>query len=366
MPRIAAKPLRRPEVIPTLRFFVPLPDSHYGALPTAIDDYWPWICRQPHIDAWGPYNWTLQSYLHLTAYRVPCELVSRLPEEGLVIAHRDFLPDQLRPGPDLYLASILADRDEPGFRGRHPWAQFNIVQNPLDPRLTDPDPLWPTAYVPYWPQPSLIARQAERGDRFETAAFFGYAHNLAKELQDDDWIERLHELGLRWSIPHRSSWHDYSGTDVVVAVRSFDSGRTYEGKPPSKMHNAWRAGVLAILGVESAFRGGRRTPLDYIEVTTIDDTLAALRTLKQDPGLRMAMVRNGLERARELRPADLVNTWRQVIEQDLQPSFGRWRRASPRDRQAFFDARARVEEDSAARRNRLGPTYPFDSPGRPR
>lgn len=337
----------------TVRFFVPLPER--TDLPSSVHEYWPWISRSG-FDAWGPFSWTFQTFLQLRHHGIPCELVSEMPGDGVVIAHRDFLPDDLHPGDDRLLVCLLADRDEPGFIGRHPWAQFHVVQNPADPRLSRPDPLWPAAYMPYWPQPGLVPRDATRGDRFETAAFFGYPHNLAPELQDQEWAARLQALRLRWDVRLRAQWHDYSDVDVVIAVRTFAPGRSFPGKPPSKLHNAWHAGVPAILGPESAYRESRRDPLDYVEVDSLPATIAALQSLRDNPALRRAMARNGQARATELLPARLAERWHHLIVESLAPAWRRWCELGPRDRTRFITRRANEEREAV--RSRAGALYP--------
>jgi hypothetical protein len=73
--------------------------------------------------------------------------------------------------------------------------------------------------MPQWPQPGLLPRDPNRGDRFEIAAFFGYEHNLASELRNPLWTAQLRDLGLSWHSVPRHEWHDYRHVDVVIAVR---------------------------------------------------------------------------------------------------------------------------------------------------
>jgi hypothetical protein len=272
--------------------------------------------------------------LHLKSDGFPCSLVHRLPSEGIVVAYRDFLPDEVRPGPELLLVCILADKEEPGAAGPHPYAQIHVVQNPKDRRVLKRGGLWPAYYVPYWPQPGLQPREPERGDRFDTAAFFGYASNVAPELRGLSWAKRLHALGLTWRLVPRQRWHDYSDVDVVVAVRSFDH-QEYLYKPPSKLHNAWRAGVPAILGRESAYSANRTSELDYLEVTSVEEAVAALTRLRDDPALRHAMVENGRRRGEEVDPRTIVERWRRMLTHGVRAEHARWC-VAPRWRRAVF------------------------------
>src|SRR3954463_3005186 len=102
---------------PTVWFHVPTHEVAADDFPPSAASYWEWIRAQKHVDAWGPYDWTLRTYLELKAAGVDCRMSHVMPSEGIVVAHRDFFPDDLRPGPKLMFACIVADRQQPGFTG---------------------------------------------------------------------------------------------------------------------------------------------------------------------------------------------------------------------------------------------------------
>jgi hypothetical protein len=150
-------------------------------------------------------------------------------------------------------------------------------------------------------------------------------------------------MGLEWIVKPRSHWHDFSDLDVVLAVRRFqpENDPTWadvqgEWKPATKLYNAWQAGVPAILGREPGFQAERCTPLDYLEVDSLEQTLAALEQLKQDVTLRQEMVRNGKLRARDTVPEVRVRQWREFLLEVAVPAYWRWRQASPLVQQGFF------------------------------
>ena len=89
-------------------------------------------------------------------------------------------------------------------------------------------------------------------------------------------------------------WTDYSDVDLVLAVRPPIG--TYTDKPASKLYNAWRAGVPALLGPEPAFRELYTDPLDYVEVSTVEDALAAIDRLRAEPDLYRRMIDRGRRR----------------------------------------------------------------------
>jgi hypothetical protein len=225
--------------------------------------------------------------------------------------------------------------------------------------------LWRGYFMPLWMQPGLIPRNSERGDRFEVAAFFGREHNLAAELRGSSWQAELQNLGLAWRVVPRERFYDYGNVDVVVAVRSFANDDLYVYKPPSKLHNAWCAGVPAILGPESAYRAARQTELDYIEVCSPEEALTALRRLRDQVHVRQEMMRNGERRASEFRSERIVELWRGLLCNQLVSAYKRWRAAPGWMRSAFVSIRGKTFRRVMAKRYPDGiaaATYPR-SPG---
>jgi hypothetical protein len=332
-----------PTTVPTVSFYVPTHEVSADAMPRAAGVYWEWIRACKDIDSWGPYDWTLRTYLLLHEAGVACEMCHTLPSSGIVVAHRDFFPDDCRPGPELLMVCIIADRLQPGLNGLHPFAQYALLQNPRDRMIAEPDPLWPASFMPFWPQPGLIPRDPNRGDIFQNVAYFGWPQNLQESLNESAWRRRLEELGLSWRIVPRWQWHDYSQIDAVVAIRSF-SGRDFGYKPATKLYNAWHAGVPSIIGVESAFQAERRSDLDYIEAGSFEAAVDALRRLRDDVALRHAMVANGKQRAAESSAARLTQRWASFLAGEATHAWSRWRGLSANEQANFFDRRAAATE----------------------
>lgn len=308
---------------PTVYFYVPK-RLWTKSLPESPEDYWDWeINRTQGAYRSGKYSWTLLTYLHLKSVGFPCELTNKFPDDGVVVTHTDFISTHLKPKSRVLLVCIQADRP------RHPYAHLYVVQNFQDATQNSKLTLnrlffGAKYYIPNWLQPGLIPRDQSRDDRFENVAYFGIEDNLATELKELFWENELAALGLRWHIVGCKGWNDYSSIDAIVAVRSFEYQGAYLRKPPSKLFNAWQAGVPAILGREAGFRSQRRSDLDYIEVTSVQDAIAALKRLRDDKELRQAMSKNGQVRAKDVQSENITKQWQIFFIDIVFPAYQKW------------------------------------------
>lgn len=114
----------------------------------------------------------------------------------------------------------------------------------------------------------------------------------------------------------------------MLAVRSFSSNR-YDHKPASKLFNAWKAGVPAILGCESAFQAERKGDLDYVEVSSMETLIQAITDLRNDDPLRQAIARNGKTRAKEVEPSRITEKWIDFLVNEATPAYHQWCAAAP-------------------------------------
>jgi len=140
-------------------FYIPEKDWP-SDMPNSANEPWEEFGR-------GIYCWTLQTYLHLNQNNYPCQLVNQLPQEGIVLAHRDSLPYELKPGNNMLLVCMKADRDP------HPYAQVHIVQNPNECKFVRN-----SIYIPLWPQPGLIQRNSNRGHEVKNVAYMGLRYKI--------------------------------------------------------------------------------------------------------------------------------------------------------------------------------------------
>jgi hypothetical protein len=317
-------------------FYISHNKINFENLPKNPSSYWQWQCSEHSISPMqsGGCFWTLQTYLYLNNYGFSCQLVDTMPDEGIVVSHRDFLDDSFQPGPKMLLVCLRADVD------RHPYAQLHVVQNPYQAIPKTLMTLWESHFIPHWPQPSIIFRDPKRGDAFENVMFLGNAVNLVPEFQEPMWYEELEKLGLKFKTKlGHDQWHDYSDTDVVLAIREFGRENYWRGKPASKLYSAWHAGVPAILGYESAFQAERKSDLDYLEATSLKEVIMSLKQLQDNLELRHAIIENGRIRAKETQPDVMVERWKEFLIDVAIPAYRNWCLMPRWQQQLFFNTR---------------------------
>ncbi len=272
----------------------------------------------------GEHAWILQTYLRLHRAGESVELAAEPPPDaGWIVYHagdRRAVGRRTAGRRDLVLVCVRGDR-------HRVWqADFEVVQNRVAAGGR-------RHFVPHWPQPALVPRDPERGDRVENVVFKGFERNLAPAFRDPSWAARLAAEGLRWRVDatryedyrgggEPPDWADYRSVDAVLAVRP-PAGTPYPRKPATKLYNAWFAGVPCLLGPEIAFREMRRSDLDYLEVSTPEEALAALRRLRDEPRLYRSMVEHGRKRAEALRPERIVERWKEALAAMAEDRRGR-------------------------------------------
>lgn len=260
--------------------------------------------------------WVVQTVMRLREAGHTVHIQPTLPDEGIVVLlpepHlREEFMRQFEPRHrNLLVVTIRADIV--GFRS--PIADAEIVQNGYfadETRVFD---------VPHWPQPGLIPRNPERGSSIQTIAFKGDRGNLHPELFSDRFYAFLEDRGITVRLEETvdrhapQPWHDYEDVDLLIAVRKpWHNGDLFYDKPASKLINAWHAGVPALLGPEHAFRELREHPLDYFEVSTDDEAMAAISRLLDEPGLYAEMVAHGQQRAQDFNPERVAERWAEIL-----------------------------------------------------
>lgn len=168
--------------------------------------------------------------------------------------------------------------------------------------------------IPHWPQPGLIPRDQARGDRLETIAYFGSDQYEPHFVKTEAFQEALRQRKVRFVNRFQGTWHDYENVDAVLAIRDCPPV-VLATKPASKLINAWKAGVPAILGPEPAYRELCVSPLDFLEASSAEAVLDSIDRLQQEPGLYRRMVEHGAKRAEAFHEGVLTKQWIDLLEE---------------------------------------------------
>jgi hypothetical protein len=279
----------------------------------------------------GVRTWVLQTYLQMKEAGMRCEIAQVPPAAGLVIGHIDSMAGMAWSS-SRYLVCIKPDR--PPLR----IADLHVMQNRHDHTVRGlSQGRWPRTAVPFWPQAGLIPRDPSRRHQFTRIGYFGKSDNLERELQTESWLQSLANEGLEFVA--LDDWRDYSSVDVVLAVRFFSPQDSHNHKPPSKLINGWMAGVPVLVGPEAIYDEIRESALDFITVHSCEETLVALKRLREDAQLRQAMVVNGWERCKRFTASCVCERWIEVFGETVFPLYEEWRSRSRACRQVRFASR---------------------------
>jgi len=298
-------------------FYFPPADG--TAMPSSAREFTAWFATQARGSSLlGPAAWVVQTYLQMKRLGLPCELVSKWPGRGIVLAHRDHLPEAWPMQADLYVVCCLADRTLP-----HASANLHVLQNPFQ-RVR----LGAHVYVPHWPQPGLQARQPERGAQATNLAFFGEADNLAPELRTPEFTAWCTSQGLNFRIPPRDHWADYRDVDVAIAVRRFSASWTAPEKPATKLFNAWLGGVVPVVGKEAAYAHHGQHGQDCLIVSDGPAMKALLLRLHQDRAFLLQLQAGGASRALGFSHEATARHWAELLTTGVLPAAERRKKRS--------------------------------------
>ncbi len=279
-----------------------------------IDEVQPYLRYQQL----GRYDWILLNYLHLKDAGYDVQLFNELPSEGIVVSHRVFLTDDLNPSARTLVICCIGDRiDELGDYNR---AGLTIVENRAHVKFNSRGK-FTHYFMPHRSQFGMIPRDPERGNQFRNVHYFGEPINLAGQFRGQEFREHLREkMDLDFEVRLRDRWHDYFDTDCILAVRSLD-GNAYQSKPPTKMYNAWLAGVPAILGPESAFLSEGKPGRDFLVARNAGEVLQHLQKLKDDLSFRETIISNGKKRALEINDEAITKHWIKFLDDIAKPLY---------------------------------------------
>lgn len=261
------------------------------------------------ISSQGDMCWCALTYFRLREAGVQgIRLSDRIDPACINVVHTL----QLKPMPvprHAFVVCVRADMD------RRIWAHYHLVQN-RDQAAEQ------TSCIYLWHQPALIGRTAPPSG-VRKVAFLGQPFNGNLVLHPRELTALLEENGFEFVAPS-ADWNDFSEVDTSIAIRSFDDQR-HSSKPPSKLINAWIAGVPFIGGSDSAYAQIGRDGEDYLVATNQDQLLAQLMRLRDDPVLRQTLIENGKAKAALYSNAALARQWQEVLDGPIADRFARWR-----------------------------------------
>jgi len=193
-----------------------------------------------------------------------------------------------------------------------PFGQFEIVQNQryVGGRRV---------YLPHLPQPGLIPRDRNR-DCVVNVCFSGQIENSI----DTYALNRdLEQMGCRLVFRELGQWQDMREVDILFGIRSF-SKTPFHSKPPTKLFNAWLAGIPFIGGYDSAYEQVGQPGYDYLRVSDYDELVRAIVRLKEDPAFYREIVEHGAKAGEMYTPVRTVEKWEYFLERGVKPHYCDW------------------------------------------
>lgn len=201
-----------------------------------------------------------------------------------------------------------------------PYGQFEIVQNKKTCVVG-------RVYMPHYPQPGLISRDPKRGEDVLNICFAGVIQNSVdtSRLEQD-----LMKVGCRFVFRGVGQWQYLHDVDILLGVRSL-SKKTYDSKPPTKLFNAWHAGIPFIGGYDSAYEQVGIPGENYLRVSSYDELIGAILQLKSNRLLYRQLRENGRVAATSYTPESITDMWTRFLEKEVCPAFMKWsdRRIKP-------------------------------------
>jgi hypothetical protein len=300
-----------------LSCFIPCSDAQLARLPKRLSEYLDWQEAESELNPFlGRYHWVLQTQLQLQLAGIDARLTNRTDGNGILYSHVECLPYDLKPTRNQLLMAALVDKEV-----ILPHAFLHITHNPLQ-KL----PLFSAScYMPPWPQIGLIPRATGRGNRFENLVFMGNQEHLHPFFSSQIFRGEIERMGIKLVIPKPKDWNDFSSCDCIIALRNFGDSTPHKNRPALKLFNAWRAGVPAILGFESAYRHIGCAGSDYLEALSEQEVLEKIRLLASNAQLRRQLIASGLIRATEVTDQAIRERWKTLLEKTVYPYYERWR-----------------------------------------
>ena len=300
------------------------------------------IARSPQRFVGGRNSWIAQSFLRLRPWLQArgwrASAGPRFLPGTISIVHRD---DLNRFGSDAHASYLVAVRAD---RAPVSACDVAIAQNALQLARNE-------RFIPLWPQPGLVPRDAQRGERIECIAYHGRTGTAPPWFASEAFARAMARRDMRFEV-RETGWGEYREVDVALAVRDELPG-ILATKPATKVYNGWLSRVAVLASPEPAYREVRRRPIDFLEVCDARTVLDAIDLLRANPRLYNAMVANGLARSAEFNVEAIRARWLALLDHEVVPAFLRTRKGLGTRHPWFLAAMARQKAASRVHRSRL-------------
>ena len=245
--------------------------------------------------------WIISTYLRLRAAGCDVQIDSLPREDSINVVCSPKVLLRSIPSRSV-IVSIRADR------AMQTWGDLCLVQSPLNLKQQSD---W---LIDHWPQPNLIPRNPERGDRVERVGVIGPVSSMAAEIRDPRFQSHLERLGFDLVIRSDGArWNDYSDLDVQLTYRTGPKS-LLRCKPATKIVQSWIARCPAVTGVEPCFRAVGRSRVDFLEAASAAEIVAHLQSLRDRPDLYRSLIDNGAVRSRSHDEPAVLQQWIAFLE----------------------------------------------------
>ena len=289
--------------------------------------------------------WVLKTFWKLKESKsnLNIHLVNYIPNEGIIIFHKGFFPQNIKPSINQLLVCVQADY------GRYKYAQCHIAQNPLgvsnfkfSKRSYIEEKFFAFSqnfFVAHWNQDKIIRRNSLRDSVLKNLCFYGINKNFPSDLWSPNFKEQLKNEKIELHmITDSTQWNDYSTADCVLAIRDF-SNKPHYNKPFSKIINSYLAGVPVIAGNESsAIFLNKEIGIRFPIVRNSEECLNAIKSIKRDYANQL---NNVIVDAVKLNPyydERITEDWNTLFL-TLQGTYLKWKNSHKLIRKIYFQFR---------------------------
>jgi hypothetical protein len=294
------------------------------------------IDERPELFDHSTKNWTLQSYCILKS-KLKDVSCNRYPRSDMInVGHSQYLRS-IKPDSSCFYVSITGEY-------RHLlWAHSHIVQNKSQHNGKK------FHYITHWGQPGLIPRSEGR-KVIKNAAFAGRPNQISTRqgyirsklarfgyfTSNHDgirfWRDELGKIGMQFVFLGKPKWYDMSNIDILIGIRSYDQER-YNYLPPTKLLNAWHAGIPFIGGNDSAFEQVGTPGVDYIRVHNHQEAIDAIHRLRDDNQYYNSIVSAGRAKRAKYTRENIAGEWIRLLTGPIRELYDEWSRRNKRRKQ---------------------------------